>query len=301
MSRDITLADERPVIVKLPLPERESPLVTWLTRNVDAATSWIGQPFARRWPVRIPLLSLLILTALFRWTRFDTAVSGLFFDAQTEQWSWFFNAGCILFYRGGIYPAVALFIAGIALVIAGRVRHSRHEHRAGLFLVALFIIGPGLVVNQGLKNHWGRPRPNQLRQFGGVYEFVPVGSPGPLVKPNSSFPSGHAAVAFYLMSPGFLASPRRRGLSTRLIMGGVVFGGLMALVRVIQGGHFVSDVVWSGAIVYFTAVALAWVILRPKDSLVLARSAQAGTLVSNSASAAGTSHSVTRNSNRTAA
>ena len=41
----------------------------------------------------------------------------------------------------------------------------------------------------------------------------------------------------------------------------------MGLTRVLQGGHFVSDVLWAGAIDYFVAVML-WKILIERDSVV---------------------------------
>ncbi len=239
-----------------------------VTHRVDAplwkqAVSWIGHPFEANWPLIAPAVGLLIFTTFFRWTNADLFVSSLFYNAASHHWPWFFFPGCTLFYRVGTYPAFALFGIGLLLVAVGRTARRWQLYRAGFFLVLLFIIGPGLIVNQGFKNHWGRPRPHQVERFGGLHAFVPVGSPGPLQQHNSSFPSGHAAVAFYLIGPAFLASPRRRGLATGLMIGGLAFGGTMALVRVIQGGHFVSDVVWSAAIVYFTAVALAAVILRP--------------------------------------
>ncbi len=41
----------------------------------------------------------------------------------------------------------------------------------------------------------------------------------------------------------------------------------MGLGRVVQGRHFPSDVLWSGAIVYFTGLILAY-LLRPATRLV---------------------------------
>ena len=42
------------------------------------------------------------------------------------------------------------------------------EARAALFLIATLALGPGLLTNVILKDHWGRPRPIDVRQFGGV-------------------------------------------------------------------------------------------------------------------------------------
>ena len=187
------------------------------------------------------------------------------------------------------------------MLAVGRWRHRPVEYRAGLFLTLLFIIGPGLIVNHGFKNHWGRPRPHQVQEFDGQHAFVPVGSPGPLQQHNSSFPSGHAAVAFYLMGPGFIVHAHRRRLSQSLIFGGLLFGGVMALVRVIQGGHFVSDVLTSAAIVYFTAVILSRCVLHPQASLALFLERQFTGAASSSTNAGNDSSSLGRDSNRAAA
>ncbi len=234
--------------------------------GVNAATDWIGTPFQAHWPIAWPLGLIALFTVVFRCTKADIAISDLFYDHATQQWSWFFNTGCTLFYRRGIYPAFVLFGASVVLQIAGIIARRGNLYRAGLFLSLLFIIGPGMIVNYGFKNHWGRPRPHQIKDFDGPMAFVPLGSPGISAHHNSSFPSGHAAVAFYLIGPAFLASPRRRGLGTKLMIAGLGFGGAMALVRVMQGGHFMSDVVWSAAIVYFTAVGLSVLILKPRTS-----------------------------------
>ncbi|MDP1796601.1 MAG: phosphatase PAP2 family protein, partial [Planctomycetaceae bacterium] len=200
------------------------------------------------------MILIAFFTAVFRWTDADIFISSLFYDHARNQWVWFFNSGCTLFYRGGIYPAVVLCICGGLLLPIGHITRNWTLYRAGWFLLLLFAIGPGLIVNYGFKTHWGRPRPHQIMDFDGLHAFVSVGSPGTLEHHNSSFPSGHAAVAFYLIAPAFLASPQRRGMPTKLMIAGLSYGGVMALVRVVQGGHFVSDVVWSAAIVYFTAV-----------------------------------------------
>lgn len=100
--------------------------------------------------------------------------------------------------------------------------------------------------------------------FDGPHEFVPVLTRSRKQPHNASFPSGHAAVAFFLITPAFLVDRRRPGLARGLFLTGLAFGAAMSAVRVIQGGHFASDVVWSAAIVYFTCVACARVILNPR-------------------------------------
>src|SRR5215472_17500693 len=45
--------------------------------------------------------------------------------------------------------------------------------RKMIFLILTIAIGPGLIVNLGLKDHWGRPRPYQTEDFNGQSPFQP--------------------------------------------------------------------------------------------------------------------------------
>ena len=94
---------------------------------------------------------------------------------------------------------------------------------------------------------------------------MPVGVASQQLKPNSSFPSGHASIAFYWMAPGFVLANRQRRLSLGFFAGGTAYGLAMGAIRIAQGGHFLSDVIWAGAIVYLTGVVLAWLILRDRS------------------------------------
>lgn len=223
-----------------------------------------GTPFCEGWPVLWPLAALLLVSAAFRWTDLDLSISSLFYDPIAKQWSWFYSPWCTLFYRRGVYPPFVLtIVAAIMIVWGGLTRHRNDLVRSGLFLLAVFVVGPGLIINTGFKPYWGRPRPHQVVQFGGTETFTPLGTPGQLQSNNSSFPSGHAAVAFYLMSPAFIVSGRRPRLSNGLFGAGLLFGTCMSLTRVIQGGHFASDVCWSAGVTYLTCVGMARLFLRP--------------------------------------
>lgn len=220
-----------------------------------------------RWPIVGPLVALAAFTFLFRWTTLDVAIARCFFDFDHRLWPGLTSEACLLIYRCGTVPPFALAVfAAVSVVWALFHARSWRALQPGVFLVVLFLLAPGLIVNQGLKNSWGRPRPHQLHEFGGAHAFVPVGEPGSWPRHNSSFPSGHAAVAFYLIAPAFLVGARRRRTALALMFGGLAFGSGMGAVRVIQGGHFVSDVVWAGAIVYFTGVILSRALLRPTNS-----------------------------------
>jgi lipid A 4'-phosphatase len=133
----------------------------------------------------------------------------------------------------------------------------RGRRRAAAFLLLTLLIGPGLIVNT-LKNNWGRARPMTVVELGGDKRFTPALVPSDQCARNCAFTSGHAAFGFWWMTPAFV-DRRRRGMWIAL---GVALGLGIGLVRIAQGGHFLSDVLFSGWIVYGTALVLRALIFR---------------------------------------
>lgn len=114
--------------------------------------------------------------------------------------------------------------------------------RMAAMAVLCGVLGPGLVIEVWFKNTVGRPRPVQVVEFGGDQAFHGVFQPGSTPKTHRSFVSSHAAAGFWLLSLGLTAGPvwRRRWLVI-----GLVTGSLIGLGRMMQGGHFLSDIVFS--------------------------------------------------------
>jgi lipid A 4'-phosphatase len=161
-----------------------------------------------------------------------------------------------LVHEGTPYLTAAIAI-GI-LAFAFRPRRSRRGRRVALFLALSLVLGPGLVVNTVLKDNWGRARPSQVTEFGGTKRFTPA----PLVSDqcikNCSFVAGDPAVAFWFLSLAFLLPPPGRYAAAA---GAVALGAFFGLARIAQGGHFLSDVVFSGVAVAATAWLLHWLIV----------------------------------------
>jgi len=159
-------------------------------------------------------------------------------------------------YRFGIYPAMALSVVSLLLVVASFFSVRALVYRkAALFFLLLMLIGPGLLVNTVLKDHWGRPRPRQMQLFGGDRVFHQVWERGEAGQ-GKSFPSGHASAAFYLIAPYFVLRRSSSKMARASLAAGLCYGLLMGFARMAQGGHFPSDVVWAGGIVYLVGIAL---------------------------------------------
>jgi membrane-associated phospholipid phosphatase len=112
---------------------------------------------------------------------------------------------------------------------------------AGLaFVLLTFAIGPGLIVNLGLKDHAGRPRPTHVTEFGGTDEFRPWNRFDGVCPKNCSFPSGEGAEGFWMIAPALEAPGPWQG---PLVAGAALYGAVTSVLRMAFGGHFLSDVV----------------------------------------------------------
>lgn len=213
------------------------------------------------WSFVIPTLLIVLITFVFRHSDLDQWFSAAFFSereqrfplADAEPWETIDDVG--------VYAGIVLGIAGLGLSFSTWRRPGFHwQHRMGLVLFLSAVIGPGLIVNGVMKPGFGRPRPREITEFAGKREFVPVGTAVESRKRNASFPSGHAAIGFFLMTPAFFFVRHPRWAILWFTVG-LIYGGTMAASRVIQGGHFVSDVLWSLYLVYIiglTTAALLW-------------------------------------------
>jgi lipid A 4'-phosphatase len=146
-------------------------------------------------------------------------------------------------------------VAAVWLVVTHRPLW-RLDRKALVFIVAATALGPGLIANTLLKDHWGRARPYQIQEFGGARQFTPAPLPTSQCERNCAFVSGHAALGFSLVSFALLlpVGPRRR----IAIAAALCFGALVGVGRIAAGHHFLSDVLYAGLIV----CAVSWLLHR---------------------------------------
>ena len=131
------------------------------------------------------------------------------------------------------------------------------DTRALAFLVISVAIGPGLMVNLGMKDHLHRPRPAHVRDFGGLDEFRPWYRFDGACRKNCGFPSGEAASGFWMVAPALLAPPPFRAPA---VSGALAFGSVASLLRLAYGHHFLSDVLFGALISLFVVFAVRWAV-----------------------------------------
>lgn len=135
-----------------------------------------------------------------------------------------------------------------------------------IYLLAALAIGPGLIVNVVLKDNWGRARPEDVIQFGGASVFTPAFAISSQCHHNCSFVSGHAAMGFYFIAFGFSRNTVCRKRRSLLILLAGIYGAVVGMVRILQGGHFLSDIVFAFFIIYALSAILYWIMFERKSS-----------------------------------
>jgi lipid A 4'-phosphatase len=159
------------------------------------------------------------------------------------------------------FGTIALCLVGLAQIWRGRPRWLRLGKAHWLFLAACLAAGPGLVANLVLKDNWGRARPRHVAEFGGAKAFTP-----PLViagecRRNCSFVSGEASSTYVTLYAAAALVPQ---WSVALVTIGTVGGLATGLVRMSQGAHFLSDVIFAGVFMALTVLALRALLLRDR-------------------------------------
>jgi lipid A 4'-phosphatase len=203
------------------------------------------------------LLAFLLFTCLFIFApQLDIGVSSFFYQEGAHfpaNEHWFVKAIYDLTpWFGRAMLLIAMVVSLIAIFIPSKI--SRRHWRRACAMMAVLVFGLGLLVHAVLKDGMGRPRPRDLQIFAGTTSYVPVFTHSQFCASNCSFVSGHAAVGFSLMSLGMFSVRRRRQF---WLMAGLLSGGVIGAVRIAQGGHFLSDVVFS-----FLAIWMSHLLVR---------------------------------------
>jgi len=146
-------------------------------------------------------------------------------------------------------PTVLAIAAGVALIAKLLLPRRRMliPGRAVVLMLATLALAPGLVTNVILKDNWGRPRPIDVTEFKGEEQFVAWWDPRGDCPKNCSFVAGEPSGAIWLMAAAAVLPSPWRPVGYGLAL---AFGAAIGLVRLAGGGHFVSDILFSGVFTY---------------------------------------------------
>lgn len=200
----------------------------------------------------------LILAVIFiLFPGIDLAFSAMFYN---EQGGFFLrdNPFVQFSYRKNNYLVTATTLSLIVIVVLSTRNKRKYfglDKKASGFLLLVMLLGPGLVVNNVFKNQWDRARPDKIQEFGGQKKFTPAFIISDQCDKNCSFVSGHAAATFFFSAIFLLVTGRRKWW---VLGASIVAGSLVGFGRIVQGDHFLSDVIFSFFIVMSVAIILYW-------------------------------------------
>jgi lipid A 4'-phosphatase len=225
-------------------------------------SSWAAKLFER-----FDIMACLACIGFFLiWPQLDLLVSGYFYDEPSRSFTLREHVVSQFIYHLTNFIAATLVIGvPVLLAVSYVISHKLlvKNRKVLLFMFCTCILGPGVMVNLVLKDHWDRPRPVQSIEFGGNNAFEPPFSPQFACGGDChSFVSGHASIGFVFFGLALLHRNRK------WVLVPVALGAIIGMTRIVQGGHFFSDVVFSGWVVWFCSLLVHYLFYASDKSLV---------------------------------
>lgn len=211
----------------------------------------------------IPLIFALLITPFTPWI--DLSIETYFYNHGNDKTTHFVTSPLI-----DLSYTWLVWIPNTFAIIAAFFLLFRNWRKPALLVVLTMIVGSGFITHAVFKDHWGRPRPKQVDQFGGTQEFRPFWKPNLFkqTEPSKSFPCGHCSVGFLFFTVALLGERyRSRPLFWLGLALAITLGGLLSYARMAQGGHFFSDTLFSALIMWWTALMMDALVFAKEDAI----------------------------------
>jgi hypothetical protein len=173
--------------------------------SFDARGKAVGPERMNRTGLAIAIVVAVVVGVLFGvYPRLDLDISALFYDPRNNVFAlntqpWVRNS------RAAAEWLVGLIVAPAFLSMIGKLILPRWRMPVGgcaaLFLIVTLALGPGLLANVLLKDHWGRARPLHVTHFRGTDRFTAWWDPRGRCSANCSFIAGEPSGAFWTLAP----------------------------------------------------------------------------------------------------
>ncbi len=203
-----------------------------------------------------PQLDLWAANKFFHPENLNNLEANPWFEESHQPWLFFYHAAPWL-------TGILLLGAFGVLVGAKKWTALKSYRRSAIFVFLVIALGPGLVINSILKPYWGRPRPREVIELGGYQPYRAFHEPN-FASGGKSFPCGHCSVGFSYGIGYFVFRRKKPILARSFLLFSLIFGMMMGVGRIAAGGHFLSDVVFAGLIVFWVSYWLSRKVLQQK-------------------------------------
>ena len=179
---------------------------------------------------------------------FDLFFSSLFYKGDNQFLLQSFYT-ITLFFRKIVLPTILVYVLFLPLIskiipIKKLFFGYSFVFKDIIYIWSNALVSLVVVINLIFKTFWGRARPGDVLQLGGEGSFSPWYQISDACSSNCSFVSGDAAVGFSLVVLYFITK------NSYYLYSSIVFGFLLGIIRIAEGGHFLSDIIFSGIIVF---------------------------------------------------
>jgi len=206
------------------------------------------------------LTALIVFTCIFliiRASKLDLIISDKAYELTG------FNSTTLLGTAAWIGKYLSVIFCSVALIsLPYLLKKKKPLAREAILALCLLALGPGFLNNFIFKPLFQRSRPVEIQRYNpeSEFKFTPPLSIGDN-KNGTSFPSGHSGAAFFFIFPWFCLRFRKK-YGIRLIIPGFIFGAMTGAVRVLEGRHYLSDVIASLCVVYLSATVISFFLYR---------------------------------------
>ncbi|MCM8541928.1 MAG: phosphatase PAP2 family protein [Lentisphaeraceae bacterium] len=201
----------------------------------------------------VVLLTVIVLFTLDRFFLLDVTVSDFLFS--------------ITGFKDSLLLSIFASLAPVLPVVAACFIIWLHKGSKKLIFIEVILLmaAAPLLVHFILKPVFKRPRPVDISQYNENSEisFVKAGDIGPK---GRSFPSGHSTMAFSLMFLFFLRQNKEGENKISLLLPGLVWGFYIGMIRMLQGRHFLTDIIASFTVAFFCGLLISYSISKLKLS-----------------------------------
>lgn len=215
---------------------------------------------SKKWYELGCIILLAVITTLLFWDgSLDIAIEHLFYNPEDPENPWPLGDFWLwrLFYDAAFPSVIATAVIALALFLSSFLVRSKTQFRfRALYVISVILLGPVVMVNLVLKDHWGRPRPKEIVEFNGQYDYQPpavISETG-----GKSFVCGHCSSGYMFFALYFILQKMRN----IALLCTILYSLLMGFVRMSAGGHFISDVLWSGYVVFGVCWFLYYFVFR---------------------------------------
>lgn len=210
------------------------------------------------WYLSSQLVGVTLLLACLAWwanaSGLDLRIARTLFDPALDDFPlhlnrWFDLVG----HRMVLALPIGVALAAVAVAAASwRVPSLRPWRGAALAVAATCLVGQ-VLVNQ-LKHFTTLPRPYDLETLGGYTPYPVHWWTWVRARAGGALPSGHAGAGYSMLTLYFagwaLNRPAWRWWGLAI---GLAAGLGFSVVRILQGAHFLSQTLWSAALLWFLA------------------------------------------------